>query len=775
MSPSTSLPTFVRSALPTLGVVLVMGLASVAAPKVASAQSWKSAFDPKSFVSPPLGAKADGFGGELRVDADFFARAAALRSSQPIHRATEDIVRVGEVLVVPGDPDTVTAMGNRFGIEPTALKNITRKAIAFAGDNFEIITLWVTFDDRGTDALAYAVNVRNEVSGLGRRLSNLDLSGSYGSQGKLRTVVNMKSIGLSSTDERNNWKVGLAVWGQETGHRFMAFMDIRDPRTGRPSDRLLGRDCSHFDWFVDTQGSVQDGLAWTDNRNGTFTWTDSSVRFGNLDLYGMGLIAADEVPPFFAIEDVPNYKRPACADWRAGGIPTTRTVSGTRLDLSIEDVVAANGPRIPAESSGYVRELQVVVTRPNESVNSTIAQGLAQRIDKARLWWEEWARTASNNRMLICTSSTADCGDARSDVKAILPVESSIPVLGPVPVTVQLANPGMRVATGVKAWVEARVGDRKFLSGPPKVVAELAAGTERTEVFNVDVGPLPCGTELEITARTQSDFHYSRQRVSLPVGVKTFWTEGFETDSGWIVNPEGTDTGQGATWERGQPQLSFLADRVVQPDSAFEGTNAFVTGIVPVDSGLSGGFVKRGRVTLQSPIISTAGLGAVTLRYALSFSGMRAAGNGGVETSPQSFVSVEARSVGGGDDAASVGAWLEIDRLSDAFAAPWAARLARLPAELDTSHGVQFRFIAADENADGLGGVEVGIDNLSLTSTLTTCAQNNADAGADGGADLGNDEGGCGCRLGRRANVNKASLGILACLLIGLFLGRRRR
>ncbi|MDX2023138.1 MAG: hypothetical protein SF187_23085 [Deltaproteobacteria bacterium] len=735
-------------------------------PQAIRAQTWVNAHDPKSFVSPPLGAKADGFGGQVRVDAELHAAWLRAQSQGPRKAATDTsgIVRVGEVLIVPGDDQMITMVGNKFGIAPAALKNITRPVIEFAGDNFEIITLWVTFDDRGTDALAYAVNVRNEVKGLGRRLPLQDMSGSYGSKGTLRAVVNMKGVGLSSTDEQKNWTVGLQIWGQETGHRFMAFMEVRDPRSGRPSDLLLGRDCAHFDWFVDTQASVQDGLAWTDNGNGTFTWTDRTLRYGNLDLYGMGLMPGDELPPFFAITDVANYTRPACLDWSGGRIPTQQTVTGKRLDLGIDDVVAANGLRVPEMSTGYMRELQVVVTKPNESVTSATAVGLAQRIDRARVWWEEWARTASGNRLVVCTQSTADCGDARSDVLGVAPAPNAVPALGPVPFEVNLANTGAKDATGIKASVEVRLGEQRFSSGPPQPVPALPAGAVRTERISVSLPGVACGTEVEVFARTQSDFHYSRQRVSLPVGVSTLWTEGFEQESGWVVNADATDTGQGATWERGRPQLSFLSDRTVQPDAAFAGDNAFVTGLVPTESGLSGGFVKMGKVSLLSPVVPAAGARTPTLRYHVSFSGMRSAGGGGVEASDQSSLVVQVRSVAAG----VASPWVDIDRLTNLFTSGWIQRVVVLPMGLNLSEGVQFQFVAADDNVDAPGGVEAAIDDVSLTSTLAACDV--PDAGVDGGRAT-DDGGGCGCTVGRRSPRDAAFVFVCGAL----WLWRRRR
>lgn len=690
------------------------------------------------YASPawPFEGEAPTVGMPVRVDPAFRMNVpvkAPAHDAQTLRQEAAGVERVGEVLVVPGDAESVTMVGSRWGINPLALRNITRKAIAFAGDHYEIITIWVTFDDRGTDALAYALNVRNEVAGLGRRLAQVDQAGAYGSKGTLRTVVNMKSLGLSSGDAREGWTSTLETWGQETGHRYMAFLDIRDPRTGRSSDLLLGRDCAHFDWFVDTQASVQDGLAWKDNGDGTFTWIEQSKRYGNLDLYGMGLLAADEVPPFFAIVDVPNYVREGCDGFRSSRIPAQRTVSGTRLDLTIEDVIAANGPREPALSTGYMRELQVVVTRPGESASSTTAVGLARRIDQARLWWEEWARTASSNRLLVCTRSTADCGDARSDVVLVQPVLPAVPGLAPVDFRVDLANGGARPATGVKAWLEVQVGGSTFSSGPPRALEDLAPGANRTETFSVDLRGVPCGAVAKVVARTQSDVHYHRMTVSRPLGTEVAWSDDFEAERGWLVNPEGSDDGKGATWERGTPQASFVVDRQTQVEGAHGGLGAFATGLVPPDVGRSGGFVREGRVTLQSPVIPSAGLRQPQLHYVASVAAMEAAGGGAVSPSAQAYLALEVRSLAEPGDAGAGASWRQIDRISSQVSFVWQERVVPLPADLDLSGGIQLRFVAADENVAFPGGIEAAIDDVELLSNAALCEPQ---------------EGGCGCRLG---------------------------
>jgi len=152
------------------------------------------------------------------VDADWFARAERYRRAHPsLLAAAGDVTRVGEVLVLqPTDEMVMSTGGQSFALG--SLQAITARVIAFAGDNFHTITLWTSFPDDSNEALAYALNVRNEVTGLGAKLEVRDLSKTFGSAGMLRTVVNMKEIGLRATDNRDSWDSALEIWGQEVGH-----------------------------------------------------------------------------------------------------------------------------------------------------------------------------------------------------------------------------------------------------------------------------------------------------------------------------------------------------------------------------------------------------------------------------------------------------------------------------------------------------------------------------------------------------------------------------
>jgi hypothetical protein len=721
-----SFPTTSTSTFTSIALLTVLALS---APAPAAGQTrWVPAHDPALHAKAPTMVGHDGTPGLLRVPEGFAERAAVRRKPAPRHQDLGGISLMGEVVVLEGNDEIIATDGNLVQVRMAA---VARKVIERFGDNFQAMTLWLTFNETVTsEAGAYEATVKTDVRGLG--YLPRDVSRTYGSGGALRSMLNMKRVWQGvREDTEEAWRPQLEIWGQESGHRWMMFMAVRDPRTALPSDVLLGRDCSHYSRYVDSQGSVHDGLAWADNRDGTFSAEGRrAFRFGNLDLYGMGLLPPDEMPGFFFIDDIPGYQRQTCSQYASNPKPLQNTISGTRVEVSIDDIVAANGPRIPSfdellagARQDYFREAQVVVTRVGEPAGSPLVVQVAQRIDRARLFWESWMRTATRNRMVVCTQVSRDCGDPRSDVAAVrFNPTGRAPGWGPLEVEVDLTNPGQREATGVRIDVEARVDGK--LAATSRTVGTLPVGASRSATLPVDLRGHPCGAELTLKAASQSDFHYHRKLQHLVLGAEPAVQDGFEADSGWRVDPDGADTSAGAIWERGTPERTELTPgSAVQPEGAHSGTGAWVTGAAARSSGRDP-FVRSGRTTLESPVFEASAWREPRVRYWVSFAGMKAAASGtGVVPSAEGRLIVQARGPGA--------TWVEIDRLENQITVGWKLRSVALPAEL-TGSPLQFRFVAEDATPQ-TGGVEAAIDDLEVTSNLPACYQPPPPADRGGG------------------------------------------
>jgi hypothetical protein len=188
----------------------------------------------------------------------------------------------------------------------------------------------------------------------------------------------------------DTWPEGIESWVfcHELGHQWLSFARFDDGIV--KSQELLGRQRAHWSYFVDTPNSPMEGNAWVDNKDGTFT-TDLSTpsAFSALDLYLMGLLPPEDVPPFFYIDapDTAERGRETSPEHVYNDEPVT--VSGSRVDVTIDDIIAANGQRSPAygEAPTEQKILYVLVVSPNELLTEETVGRALERVDG---WVDAW-------------------------------------------------------------------------------------------------------------------------------------------------------------------------------------------------------------------------------------------------------------------------------------------------------------------------------------------------------------------------------------------------
>ena len=140
-----------------------------------------------------------------------------------------------------------------------------------------------------------------------------------------------------------------------------------------------------------TEASAMGGSVWQDNHDGTFTQLDDdyyvpATGWSYLDLYSMGMISAAEVPDFFILRNL----SPAGKD--AKGHPIFKA---ERTTITIEDVIAAEGPRSPDVdhaqknfNTGFVMVVQHGQTPSKELIERTNGIRIA--------WMDYWATTTGH-------------------------------------------------------------------------------------------------------------------------------------------------------------------------------------------------------------------------------------------------------------------------------------------------------------------------------------------------------------------------------------------
>jgi hypothetical protein len=135
--------------------------------------------------------------------------------------------------------------------------------------------------------------------------------------------------------------------GHEMGHRWAAFVSAKvngETIDLGPTHWAMGLQAQvPFPYQRPTEASAMGGGVWQDNFDGTYTQLDDNyyvpaTGYSYLDLYLMGMITASEVPDFFILRNLV----PAGHD--SEGHPIFKA---DRTKVAIQDVIAAEGPRLP--------------------------------------------------------------------------------------------------------------------------------------------------------------------------------------------------------------------------------------------------------------------------------------------------------------------------------------------------------------------------------------------------------------------------------------------
>lgn len=222
----------------------------------------------------------------------------------------------------------------------------------------------------------------------------------------------------------NSWDAGKAmVMNHEFGHHWLYFISIMENGTagkplgdGHPAGWVATEAAT--DVYSDRDASCMGGSDWVDNADGTFTSspTFSSYGYSWHELYLMGLADPTEVPDWFYLRN----STPALpgAYWP----PDNTTATAERVDVTLQQVIDAIGPRVPDTSTSRKDFLVpfVLVVRPGEWVQGDI--------DETRYQCDVWS---PNFHAETLTRGTVTCdrvGD-RPPVVAITdpPADLAIP------------------------------------------------------------------------------------------------------------------------------------------------------------------------------------------------------------------------------------------------------------------------------------------------------------------------------------------------------------
>src|SRR5215831_14837968 len=183
--------------------------------------------------------------------------------------------------------------------------------------------------------------------------------------------------------------------GHEMGHRWSAFVSAKvnnETIPLGPTHWARGLQAPvPFPYQRPIEASALGGGVWQDNTDGTYTQLDDdyyvpATGYSYLDLYLMGLAAPDEVPDFFILRNL------SAAGKDRDGRPLFKA---DRTKVTIQDVIAAEGPRLPDvdhSQKQFNTGIVVVVEHGNKPSRELVerAEGIRDR------WIDYWATTTGH-------------------------------------------------------------------------------------------------------------------------------------------------------------------------------------------------------------------------------------------------------------------------------------------------------------------------------------------------------------------------------------------
>lgn len=301
---------------------------------------------------------------------------------------------------LPFRPKDPTAIAEVFSPDPQRDDfGIVRTFLGTFADVYTHAVIWLDFPgDLGGGAFAFEANIKNQIEGIGLPL--FDRSGSVGSRGVVESLLQMGAIS-NYPDDPDEVFLGtnstMGVLGQEAGHRWLAFPTF-SRGAEQMSTRLLGRDFAHWSYFMDSDGSVMEGNDIVDQGGGFFVTTAAATsRYSRLDQYIMGLRPPAQVPPFFFVANPTGVSRQPSSAPEANV-----SFQGVRVDVRVQDVVAAEGARVPkAKKAPKVFNMAfIVVGRQGEPVS---AASIA-KVDAFRRRWEAFFNAATDGLGRVVTT-----------------------------------------------------------------------------------------------------------------------------------------------------------------------------------------------------------------------------------------------------------------------------------------------------------------------------------------------------------------------------------
>src|SRR5262249_16304311 len=242
------------------------------------------------------------------------------------------------------------------------LPALTRAFYTAHPDDFDSLYVWTNFAYDNGLGLSPEFNKKDDIKEIGPPL--FSRGPIYGSPERLASLITIGNAGDWPADPQEHMaglNSAISIVCHEQGHRWLCYIERDGERTIK--DSLLGREQSHWSFFLDTRtrssgefSSIMEGNSWSAGSSPSVFFTSESAAnyFSALDQYLMGLRGPDEVGELAYVvtdDQLTSFLREKSP---VSGF----SISADRKKATIDQVIAKEGPRVP-EVNDSPKEVRV--------------------------------------------------------------------------------------------------------------------------------------------------------------------------------------------------------------------------------------------------------------------------------------------------------------------------------------------------------------------------------------------------------------------------------
>jgi hypothetical protein len=283
-----------------------------------------------------------------------------------------------------------------------ALAQAARLFYAEYPDDFDMIVLWSA--PEFAPGYSFYLPVQNDVPGIGQAHFGREFfndSAEFGST-RLQGIIWMSPDWRTKDASAEDPASALGTLAHETAHRWAAAPYFAEDN-GHLSDGLLAG-TAHWGFFLDTGSSPLGGNRWEHVKGSLYRATPvRTTLFCDLDLYLMGLITADDVPPIMLLTRPRTETGEPDTRFRvdSGRVTEVITIAADAESVTISQIVAAEGLRRADEGFAAAEIRQAWVYVVSEAASPPDSD--LEKLEAMQARWSRFFDTATRGLGSVTT------------------------------------------------------------------------------------------------------------------------------------------------------------------------------------------------------------------------------------------------------------------------------------------------------------------------------------------------------------------------------------